>query len=58
MKENYEPRKATLAEALIVFAGLVLIMCVSILVFKINPHIHMFIGVIYADKMDMQIGYT
>ena len=58
MKENYEPRKATLAEALIVFAGLVLIMCVSILVFKINPHIPMFIGVIFAALMAMHIGYS
>ena len=58
MKENYEPRKATFAEALIVFAGLVLIMCVSILVFKINPHIPMFIGVIFAALMAMHIGYS
>lgn len=58
MKENYEPRKATLAEALIVFAGLVFIMCVSILVFKINPHIPMFIGVIFAALMAMHIGYS
>lgn len=58
MKKNVEPRKATLAEALIVFLGLVLIMCVSILVFEIDPHIPMFIGVIFAALMAMFIGYS
>ena len=57
MNDNYAPRKAKLWEALTVFLGLVLIMCVSILKFKIEPHIPMFIGVIFAALMALFIGY-
>ena len=58
MKATNAPRKAKLWEALTVFFGLVLIMCVSILKFKIEPHIPMFIGVIFAALMALKIGYS
>ncbi|MDD7363507.1 MAG: Na+/H+ antiporter NhaC [Peptoniphilus sp.] len=57
MDNQYAPRKAKLWEALVVFSGLVLIMCLSILKFKIDPHIPMFVGVIFAALMAMHIGY-
>lgn len=57
MQDHYAPRKAKLWEALLVFLGLIGIMCLSILVFEISPHIPMFIGVIFAALMALYIGY-
>ena len=57
METNRTPRKAKLWEALTVFGGLVIIMCISILVFEIDPHIPMFIGVIFSAVMALLIGY-
>ncbi|MCD1147800.1 Na+/H+ antiporter NhaC [Peptoniphilus sp. KCTC 25270] len=54
----YNPRKATLGEALITFIVLIAIMFVSIIVFEVDPHMPMFIGVIIAALMALKIGYT
>ncbi len=54
---DYNPRKANLGEALIVFFLLIGIMSVSILVFEVDPHVPMFCGVIIAALMALKIGY-
>ena len=40
------PRKANLMEALFTFGFLIVVMSVSIIKFKLDPHIPMFVGVI------------
>ena len=55
--QSYNPRKANLLEALITFGLLIAIMAVSIIVFEVDPHMPMFIGVILAALMALKIGY-
>lgn len=55
MKEN--PRQAHLWEAILVFALLILVMFVSIIYYGTDPHMPMFIGVIFAALMALKIGY-
>lgn len=50
-------RKAKLSEALLTFGVLILIMSVSIIIYKVDPHIPMFAGVIIAALMALKIGY-
>ncbi len=52
-----EPRKATLTEAFITFAILIVVMAVGIIRFEVDPHIPMFCGVIAAAVMGLFIGY-
>lgn len=52
-----EPRAPKLYEAIITFLGLVVIMSVGIVAFKVSPHIPMFIGVIFASLMALRLGY-
>lgn len=56
-EQEYNPRKATLGEAIITFVLLIVIMSVSIIVFELDPHMPMFIGVIIAALMALKIGY-
>ena len=51
------PRKATLVEALFTFGFLIVVMSVSIVKFKLDPHIPMFVGVIAAAMMGLRLGY-
>lgn len=51
-------RKAKLGEALISFLGLIVVMAVGIMVYKVDPHIPMFIGVIIAACVSLYIGYS
>ncbi|MDO5038060.1 MAG: Na+/H+ antiporter NhaC, partial [Tissierellia bacterium] len=55
---DYNPRKASLGEALVVFVILIAIMGVAIIKFEVDPHIPMFVGVIIASLMALKIGYT
>ncbi|HCL79562.1 MAG TPA: Na+/H+ antiporter NhaC [Synergistaceae bacterium] len=52
-----EPRKATLAEALVTFVLLMVIMALGIVRYGLDPHIPMFCGVIIAALMAMHLGY-
>ena len=56
-EEKREVRKANLVEALITFLGLTVVMAVSIIVFHVDPHVPMFIGVIIATLVSVKIGY-
>ena len=51
------PRKANLIEALFTFGFLIVVMSVSIIKFKLDPHIPMFVGVIAAAMMGLRLGY-
>ena len=55
--EDREIKAPKLYQALLSFAGLVLVMAVGIIVFEVDPHIPMFIGVIIAAIMAMVLGY-
>ena len=57
-KAKKTPKKASLLQALISLGGLIAIMAVGILVFGVDPHIPMFIGVIIAAVMALYLGYA
>lgn len=52
-----EPRAPKLYEAILTFVALVIIMSLGIIVFEVDPHIPMFIGVIFAALMALRLGY-
>ena len=52
------PRKANLIEALFTFGFLIVVMSVSIIKFKLDPHIPMFVGVIAAAGVVALTGWT
>ena len=52
-----EVRNPHLWEAFISFAGLIVVMSVGIIVFEVDPHIPMFIGVIISAIIALKIGY-
>ncbi|NLY87142.1 MAG: Na+/H+ antiporter NhaC, partial [Clostridiales bacterium] len=51
--EDREVKQPKLYQALISFAGLMAVMSVGIVVFEVDPHIPMFIGVIISAIMAM-----
>ncbi len=51
------PRKANLFEAIITFLALIAVMAVAIIKFESDPHIPMFIGVIFAALMALKLGF-
>ncbi len=55
--EDREVKQPKLYQALISFAGLMAVMSVGIVVFEVDPHIPMFIGVIISAIMAMVIGH-
>ncbi|MDO5718174.1 MAG: Na+/H+ antiporter NhaC [Tissierellia bacterium] len=55
--ENKKVRKATLSEAVFTFLVLIVVMFVSIIVFEVDPHMPMFIGVIASALVAFKIGY-
>lgn len=63
MEENYiidnsqRPRDAYLYEALFSFGMLVLVMGVGIVVYGVDPHMPMLVGVLFAALMALKIGY-
>ena len=56
--EEREVRQPKLIHALITFGGLIAVMAVGIIVFEVDPHIPMFIGVIISAVMAMYLGYN
>ena len=52
-----EIKETKIIHALISFLGLVIVMSVGIIVFKVDPHIPMFIGVIFAAIIGLSLGY-
>lgn len=55
--EEREVKNATLSKAILSFVGLIAVMSVGIIVFEVDPHIPMFIGVIIAAIVTMTLGY-
>lgn len=55
--QKREIKEPKLYQAAISFFGLIAVMSVSIIVFKVDPHIPMFIGVMIAAVMAMILGY-
>lgn len=58
VKVPKQPGETKLWHAIISFAGLIGVMAVGILYFKVDPHIPMFIGVIIAAIIALIIGYS
>lgn len=56
-KTVHEPRAPYLWEAIFSFVALIGVMSIGIMVFKVDPHIPMFIGVMIAALMALKIGY-
>ena len=56
--EEREIRQPKLIHALITFGCLIAVMAVGIIVFEVDPHIPMFIGVIISAVMAMYLGYN
>lgn len=52
-----EPHKANLLQAFITFGLLILAMGVGIIIFEVDPHMPMFIGVIIAAVMALFLGF-
>lgn len=51
-------KQTKLIHAIISFLGLIGVMSVGIIIFEVDPHIPMFIGVIIAAIVTMSLGYT
>ena len=56
-KTKRTPRLPRVWEALLTFLVLIVIMAVGIIVFKVNPHMPMFVGVVGAAIMALLLGY-
>ena len=56
-KKEKTARMPKLWEALLVFGIAIAVMAVGIMVFHVDPHIPMFIGVIVAALMSLYLGY-
>ena len=56
-KAKKTTRKANLFEAMLSLLFLIAIMAVGIIVFGVDPHIPMFIGVVGAALMALWLGY-
>ena len=56
--DNKKERLPKLWEAILTFLTLIAIMAIGIIVFKTEPHVPMFIGVISAAIMAMHLGYS
>lgn len=56
--EERPVKEAKLIHAAVSFLGLIAVMSVGIIVFKVDPHIPMFIGVIIAAVVAMSLGYN
>ena len=58
LKEFPQPRAPHLWEAILSFGVLIAVMAIGIMVFGVDPHVPMFIGVIFAAIMALKIGYS
>lgn len=50
-------RAPHLYEAIISFLGIIVVMAIGIIIFGVDPHIPMFVGVIIAALISLKIGY-
>ena len=57
-QEKKQPRMPKLWEALVTLGFLVLMLAVGIIIFGVDPHIPMFVGVCGAALMAMRLGYA
>lgn len=57
MGKSRKPRKPKIWEALFSLIGIIVIMAIGIVVFKVEPHIPMFIGIILAALIALKLGY-
>ena len=55
--EEREVKQPKLYQALLTFAALIVIMSIGIIVFEVDPHIPMFLGVIVSAIMAMALGH-
>lgn len=58
IKDEKQPRMPHLWEALLSFAVLIAVMAAGIIIFGVDPHFPMFIGVVFAALMAMRLGYS
>lgn len=58
LKEFPQPRAPHLWEAILSFGVLIIVMALGIIVFGVDPHVPMFIGVVFAAIMALKIGYS
>lgn len=56
-KKKRTPRMPKLWEALVTLGVLIVVMAVGIMVFEVDPHIPMFVGIIAAALMALYLGY-
>ena len=52
-----QPRAPHFWEAIVSFLGLIAVMSIGIIIFGVDPHIPMFIGVIIAALISLRLGY-
>ena len=52
-----QPRTPYFWEAIVSFLGLIIVMSIGIIIFKVDPHIPMFVGVIIAALISLKLGY-
>ena len=57
-KKTREPRMPKVYHALITFGILILVMSVGIIVYGVDVHVPMFVGVIAAAGMSLYLGYS
>ena len=57
VREEREVRAPYFWEAIVSFLSLIIVMSIGIVVFEVDPHIPMFIGVIIAALMSLRLGY-
>ena len=55
--DEREPRMPHFWEAMVSFLSLIVIMSIGIVIFEVDPHIPMFIGVIIAALVSLRLGY-
>lgn len=56
-KKAKTPRLPHLGEALLTFAMVIVVMSIGILVFEVDAHMPMFVGVLFAAAMALYLGY-
>ncbi len=58
MEKTATPRMPKLWEALLVLFLMVGVLALGIIVYKVDPHIPMFVGTVFAALMALRLGYT
>lgn len=58
IKDGRNVKETKIRHALVTFGVLVVVMAVAIIIYKVDPHVPMFIGVIAASVMALYLGYS